>query len=109
MSAASGCGGREGIRHVCCLVMQKHVKTALAHCCILLPYVHAVGARCSADGCTADVAELCCQQVNYNYDEYDKTIKDAIRGGRNELLLVSTRPQKDWSRSASCKACLSNA
>ncbi|KAL3157904.1 hypothetical protein ABBQ32_012312 [Trebouxia sp. C0010 RCD-2024] len=37
-------------------------------------------------------------QVNYNYDEYDKTIKDAIRGGRSELLLASTRPQKDWSR-----------
>ena len=37
-------------------------------------------------------------QVNYNYDEYDRTIKDAIRGGRNELLLASSKPQKDWSR-----------
>ena len=40
-------------------------------------------------------------QVNYNYDEYDRTIKDAIRGGRNELLLASSKPQKDWSRCAS--------
>ena len=39
-----------------------------------------------------------CVQVNYNYDEYDRTIKDAIRGGRHEVLLPSARPQRDWSR-----------
>ncbi|DBA82749.1 hypothetical protein WJX77_007341 [Trebouxia sp. C0004] len=39
-------------------------------------------------------------QVNYNYDEYDRTIKDAIRGGRHEVLLPSARPQRDWSRPA---------
>lgn len=37
-------------------------------------------------------------QVNYNYDEYDRTIKDAIRGGKNEMWPTTTRPQKDFSR-----------
>ena len=37
-------------------------------------------------------------QVNYNYDEYDRTIKDAIKGGRNEIWPAMTRPQRDFSR-----------
>ena len=61
--------------------------------------MHAVEAECSAAGRITHLAVMCSQQVNYNYDEYDKTIKDAIRGGRNEFEL-STRPQKDWSRCA---------
>ena len=37
-------------------------------------------------------------QVNYNYDEYDRTIKDAIRGGKNDVFAAPSRPQRDWSR-----------
>lgn len=58
--------------------------------------------------CTAQAWELCSRnaqamkvvvlQVNYNYDEYDRTIKDAIRGGKNEILAAPSRPQRDWSR-----------